>query len=91
MEILQFILNFFLKEYGGEELKEVFNSLLKNGFDLKKTLSSITPDKIIPIIGAFLNKQTKSPTDTVGQDYKLQPVSNIADGQILSLLEGYLG
>ena len=34
MEILQFLLNFFLEQYGDGKFKEIFNFLKANNFDV---------------------------------------------------------
>lgn len=86
MEILQFLLSFFLKEYGGEELSPVFEELKNNSFDLKSFLNNLSPEKIAPVFKTFFDK-TKSPSENVSDG--LTPVTSIADRDIIYALNGY--
>ena len=90
MEILQFIISFFIKEYGGENFLPIFNLLKDNGFDLKKSLKCAKPELFAPILQSFISKSAKTnPTheDCVG--YKLNPINNIADKKIVLALNRY--
>ena len=89
MEILQFLLSYFLKEHGGD-FSPILQTFMESGFDIKKTLSALSPDKIFTLLGSLMNKQNKSPTDSVEQGYKLTPISKIANSEILSALESVL-
>lgn len=91
MEILQFLLGYFLKEYGGESFKPIADELYKNGFDLRKTFYSLSPEKIIPIIASFLSLQNKSPTETVEQEYNIEPINSFANEKILKFINVSLG
>ena len=50
MEIIYFLLSFFLSEYEGGKFKPLFDLLKDNSFDLKKTFSSLTPEILAPLI-----------------------------------------
>ena len=86
MEILQFLLSFFLQEYGGENLRPIFDELKNNSFDLKSFLSNLTPEKIAPVIRNFAEK-TASPSEKNSDG--LSPIANIADRDIIYTLNGY--
>ena len=86
MEILQFLLSFFLQEYGGEELKGVFDELKNSSFDLNSFLSNLTPEKIAPIVKKFTDG-AKSPSEHFSDG--LSPIANIADKDIVFSLNGY--
>lgn len=90
MEILQFLLSFFLSEYGGGKFAPVFELLKENSFDIGKTLKSLDPKTVAPIVkDIFSSAQNKSPTVHVGS-FGLSPVKNIADKEIVYTLNKYL-
>ncbi|MBQ9735003.1 MAG: hypothetical protein IJV95_03990 [Clostridia bacterium] len=74
-------------------LAPILNALKENSFDIKKTLSSINPEILAPLIKQFFeNAQNNNPTDTVGQFYYgLEPIKNVADKDIVYTLNKYLG
>ena len=88
MEILQFILSFLIKEYGGEELNSVFDQLKSGNYDLKNFIGTLTPEKIAPIIKKFFGDGKNSPTENFSDG--LSPIINIADRDIVYSLNGYL-
>lgn len=91
MEILQFLLSFFLSEYGGGKYAPVFELLKENSFDIGKTLKNLDPKKVAPIVkDIFSSAQKNSPTESVGH-FGLSPVKNIADKEIVFALNKYLG
>lgn len=90
MELLQFLVSFLLKEFGGEKLEPVFNALKDNSFDLSKLLTPQTISALMPLIMDFINKQNKTPTEfSVGEDYKISPIAKIADKDIVYTLNKY--
>ncbi len=87
MEILQFLLNFFLKDNGGGALKELLNLFSQNSFDLKKVLANLNPETLAPIIENFMNGTKKeNPIKSTGFSYGLSPISKIADKDIVYTL-----
>lgn len=84
MEILQFLLSFFVQEFGGEEIRSVFEDLKENSFDFKSFLNNLTPEKIAPIIKKF----TEAKNPPKGYD-GLIPIADIADRDIIYTLNGY--
>ena len=92
MEILQFLISFFLKEFGGEKLQTIIDLFQNNSFDLNKIINNLNLETISPIIQEFfksLNKEN-TPTDfSVGEDNKLSPIARIADKDIVYTLNRY--
>ena len=96
MEIIKILTEFMLKMTGREELGPLLAQLEKNGFDLKKTVSALTPDTVIPVIKSFLQKASdgkKSDSFAAfgSESFGTEPVSEIADSRILRRLNDYLG
>lgn len=92
MEILQFLLSFFLEEYGGQDFEPLLNAFKENSFDVKKVLSSIDPKDILPVVMKFMNSfgKNESPTENpVGQSYGTAPISDVADKEIVDILNNY--
>ncbi|MBQ8197420.1 MAG: hypothetical protein IJZ73_05110 [Clostridia bacterium] len=90
MEILQFLISFFLEEYKDSNFAPILCHLKDNGFDLRRAFSSLKPDMVAPVIRAFMqgiNKNT--PTETVGQDMYDKPILNFADKEIVNNLNRY--
>lgn len=89
MEILRFLINFFLEEYGGKDFAPVLESLSNGSLDFKSLLSNIKPETIAPILKRFINLNDKdSPTEN-GRAYGLNPISNFADGEIVRSLNNF--
>lgn len=91
MDLLQ-IARFFLENFLGDTaLKPILSELKNNSFDLKQFLSSLSVDKIIPIVQSFISgMKNKSPTGSVGQSVGLSPVARVADKEIVYALNQYL-
>lgn len=90
MEILQFLLSFFLKEFGGEKWKPLFALLKENDFSLKGLLSNLSPQTIAPIIQAFMGgfERKESPEERTSAE-RLNPITSFADYEILKCLNNY--
>lgn len=94
MEILRILSEFLTKEYGGGALGKILELLYKNDFDVKKTLSSLRPDTVAPIIKEFLNSAGNAKKETPsfnGKGFGVSPVADIADETIIHTLNKYLG
>lgn len=90
MELLQFLTSFFIENFGGEKLAPIFNALKNNSFDLSKLLNPETLKAFMPVIKDLFTAQNKTPTDfTVGEDFRLSPIANIADKDIVYTLNRY--
>ena len=91
MEILQFLISLLSNEQNSKILAPIFEILKQNSFDLKRVLSNINPQVLVPIIKEFMANMNNRPTDTVGRNNGLIPISNIADKDIIFCLNKYLG
>lgn len=90
MEILQFLLSFFLEEYGGGKYKGVYEFLKENSFDVKKAFSSLNPEKVAPIIKDFMSVgKQESPFGFTEEANGLNPVKSFADDEIIEVLNDY--
>ena len=87
MEIIEFLLYFFLEEYGGEEFLPILETMKENNFDIIKTFKNIPPEKLAPVVRNFLRK--KEPKEEP-LTLDLSVIENIADSEILSRLKAYL-
>ena len=92
MEILQFLLSFLLKEYGGEKLAPLINAFKDGNFNIQNLLSCLTPEMIAPILKFFTGDQNNKPCpqNFSGQGYGLNPIAQIADKDIVYTLNKYL-
>lgn len=88
MEILHFLLSFFLESVGLKDTKPLLDILKENDFDIGKALKNINLDSVAPVIkNLFL--ENENPTESVGFNEKFLPISNFADKRILSALQAY--
>lgn len=91
MEILQFLAQLFSNEQNSKVLTPILELLKQNNFDIKRVLSNLDPKVLAPIIKEFMANMNNRPTDTVGRNNGLSPISNIADKDIIFSLNKYLG
>jgi hypothetical protein len=92
MEILQFLLSFFSDQNNFDKFSGLINAFKENSFDLNSVIKNIDLKTILPILKElFLGLQNKSPTEIVGQGEGLTPIANIADKNIVFVLNKYLG
>ncbi len=89
MEILQFLISFFLKEYGGDKILPVFECLKQNSFDLKKTLQNLNPEILAPILQSFMEKRQNNNPRSENGGFGLEPINSVADKKIVGCLNGY--
>ena len=89
MEILQFLLNFFLEQYGNGKFKEIFNFLKANNFDVNNALKNIKPENLTPIVKAFMNDNKNSHKENFSSPCGLTPIAKIADKEIVYTLNKY--
>ncbi len=74
---------------GFTKILELFKD---NSFDVKKTLSSLTPETVAPLVKEFLSgANKKSPAHSNAQSVGVSPISNVADKDIVYTLNKYLG
>ena len=91
MEILQFILTLLKDDKALDAIKPILSLLSSNSFDLKNVLSNLSIEKLAPLISLFMESanKNKSPTVSVGQGVQLNPISSIADKDIVACLNEY--
>ena len=90
MDLLQFLLSFILKEFGGEQLLPIVSALKDSGFDLKTLLSHLTPDMVAPFIENIItNKNQPCNQNSSVQGYGLSAIADIADKDIVYTLNKY--
>ena len=91
MEILQFLISLLKDNQSLQAFMPIIDNLRQNNFDLKSFLSSLNPETIRPLIQGLMQfMQTKNPTQAVGLEYALSPISDIADKDIIYSLNKYL-
>ncbi len=91
MEILQFLASLLTNEQNSKIITPILELLRQNSFDLKKVFSNLDPQALAPIIKEFMANMNNRPTDTVGRNNGLTPISNIADKDIIFSLNKYMG
>lgn len=89
MEILRFLLSFFLQEYGGGRFSGVSDILKKYDYDIVRTVKSVTPNDLSPIVENFMKKE--NPSAEKAEEFRLEPIKDLADRDIIYALNGYLG
>ena len=90
MEILQFLTAFFKNNQNLKLIAPIIEILKNNNFDIKKALSSLTPEMIKPIIEQFSAIMNSAPNTFYEKGQGLTPISNIADKDIVYSLNKYL-
>ena len=90
MEILQILTAFFQNNQNLKLIAPIIDILRENNFDIKKALSSLSPQTIKPIIEQFSLYMNSSQTPFNSTSQGLTPISNIADKDIVYALNKYL-
>ena len=90
MEILQFLTSFFQNNQNLKLITPIIEILRQNNFDIKRALSSLTPEMIKPIIEQFSAVMSSAPNNLKQDNQGLAPISNIADKDIVYALNRYL-
>ncbi len=90
MDLLQFILSLL----GNDKIINLFSPIIErlrqNSFDFKKTLASLDPETLKPIIEEFMQSINNRPAQSAERTNGLKPISNIADKDIVYVLNKYL-
>lgn len=90
MEILQFLLSYFLKDKGFDKLAPLFELFKANSFDLKRIMQNLNPTVLEPLLDLFMNFQNKkAPPENGGTYSGLSPLANFADKEIVNALNNY--
>lgn len=86
MELLQFLTTFLTNEKNSQVLAPIIDLFVKNSFDIKKVLASLSPEMLKPIVENFMKDFSSQSSPSVTQAEGLLPISNIADKDIIFLL-----
>lgn len=91
MDILKLLKNFMQ----GDNLKTLaplIELLRDNAFDINKTVNSLTPEKLAPILKTFFQQSEKQSNFTAEYGVGgVTHIANIADGEIVYALNRYIG
>lgn len=88
MEIPDIVKN-FLSNNNLSALLPVIKALSDNSFDVKKTLSGITPETLMKVFGEFMNSPPPAPSIGIEKN-GVSPIANIADKDIVYTLNRYI-
>ena len=91
MDLEQLLATLFGNDKFITALSPIIEHLRQNSFDIKKTLASLNPEMLRPIVKEFMSNMNNRPTTFVERDAGLVPISNIADKDIVYALNRYLG
>lgn len=89
MEILRFLLNFFLEEYGGKEFAPIIEKLNSGTLDIKSILSEIKPETVAPILKKFFSSDQKDSPAENGEACGLEPIKDFADEEVIRSLNNF--
>ena len=89
MDIMNLLKN-FLSNGNAQALLPVLNLLRENSFDIKRTLNSLTPETLAPIIQSFA--PISNPREKPDNAYfnGVAPIANVADKEIVYALNRYV-
>ncbi|MBE7081317.1 MAG: hypothetical protein E7372_02015 [Clostridiales bacterium] len=90
MDLLQFITSLLGNDNMVKLLSPIIELLRQNSFDIKKVLASLDPEMLKPIIEEFMKSINNRPAQSAERTNGLQPISNIADRDIVFALNKYL-
>ena len=89
MEIPDILKN-FLSKNNLSALIPVIQLLGENSFDIKKAISSITPETLMNLSGEFLKNNTPENASFKTEKNGVSPIANIADKDIVYTLNRYI-
>ena len=90
MDLLQFITSLLGNDKMVKLLSPIIELLRQNSFDIKKVLASLDPEMLKPIIEEFIKNINNRPAQSAERIDGMQPISNIADRDIVFALNKYL-
>ena len=90
MDLLQLLTTLFGNDKFIGTLSPIIEHLRQNSFDIKKVLASLDPEMLKPIIEEFIKSINNRPAQSAERIDGLQPISNIADRDIVFALNRYL-
>lgn len=89
MEISDIIKN-LMSNNNLSALVPVINLLRENSFDIKKTVSSITPETLMKVGNELLKNSAPQSTFHETEKNGVSPIANIADKDIVYILNRYI-
>lgn len=90
MDLLQLLTSLFGDDKFMGKLSPIIEHLRQNSFDIKKALASLSPEMLKPIIEEFMKNINNRPASYAERTNGLKPISNIADKDIIFVLNKYL-
>lgn len=90
MDLLQFFSSLLSDQKFMGVFSPIVELLKQNSFDIKKTLASLDPETLKPIIEEFMKNINNRPAQSAERTNGLKPISNIADKDIVYVLNKYL-
>lgn len=90
MDILSLIKN-FLSDKNTQAILPLINLLRENSFDLKRTINSLSPETLSPILETFIQNGGNNQNfyaDTTANG--VTAIANVADSEIVYALNKYL-
>ena len=91
MEILKFLIDFFAKNENLDSLSPLIKLLEENSFDIKKTISNLSLDSIMPLVESFSAQKKGSSFKEEPCVNPIKPIERVCDSEIISALNCYLG
>ena len=90
MDLLQLLTTLFGNDAFLSKFSPLIEHLRQNSFDIKKALASLNPDMLKPIVEEFMKNINNRPAQSTERINGLKPISNIADKDIIFMLNKYL-
>lgn len=88
MEILQFLLYFFLSEYGEESLSPLLETYKQVNFNIYDFFKALTYKDLIPLVSLIIKGQKKRSEPERFSNFDV--IKNIANNEILENLQALL-
>ncbi len=89
MEILQKLISSLLNGENADGFSQILKLLSENNFDVKKVLSRINPQALIPLLLKFIESAKPNNASMVNTGAGLSPIASIADKEIIYSLNRY--
>ena len=90
MDLLQLLTTLFGNDSFMSKLSPIIEHLRQNSFDIKKALASLNPEMLKPIVEDFMKNINNRPAQSAERIDGLKPICNIADKDIIFVLNKYL-
>ena len=90
MDLLQLLTTLFGDDKFNSLFSPIIELLRQNSFDIKKALASLSPEMLKPIVQEFIKNINNRPAQSAERANGLKPISNIADKDIIFVLNKYL-